>query len=59
MGQHAHFLCARDHIQPPLDIGLTPLSTTAVPMAMICMIQIQESACMMAVGMEKPQFVVQ
>ena len=24
MGQHAHFLCARDHVQPPLATGQSP-----------------------------------
>ena len=51
MGRYAHFLCARDRIQSPLDIGLTPLSSIALHYGlvyMICMVQIQESACMMA-----------
>ena len=45
MGKHTHFLCAHDRIQPPLDIGLTPLSTTAVPMAMIYVVQIKKCLC--------------
>ena len=59
MGRHTHFLCVHDHIQPPLDIDLTPLSTTAVPMAtcMIYIAQIQESACVIAVGIEEPKLV--